>query len=118
MYLRVPLVVPTTHSHAAPNQTVCEVLDRKMIRYIAFDFNPLKAIEARNKGLPVFFGDVCRPELLQNFNVGNAKMVITTISDKHTSNRAILTMRRMYPELKILARAADGEHQKRLQVDV
>lgn len=96
-------------------KVVCEVLDRKLIRYIVFEVNPIKAIEARNRGLPVFYGDVSRPEVLQNFNVGNARLVITTINDRHTSNRAIVTLRRMYPDLKILARAADSDHQKRLQ---
>jgi voltage-gated potassium channel Kch len=54
---------------------VCEVLDRKFVRYIAFDNDPAKAIEARNRGLPVFYGDVSRPEVLQNFHVGDARMV-------------------------------------------
>jgi voltage-gated potassium channel Kch len=55
-------------------KVVCEVLDRKFIRYIVFEVNPSKVIDARNRGLPVFFGDVSRPEVLQNFNVGNAKV--------------------------------------------
>jgi voltage-gated potassium channel Kch len=35
---------------------VCDMLDRKMIRYIVLDSSPQKAIEARSKGLPVFYG--------------------------------------------------------------
>jgi monovalent cation:H+ antiporter-2, CPA2 family len=35
---------------------VCDMLDRKFIRYIVLESSPQKAIEARNKGLPVFFG--------------------------------------------------------------
>jgi Kef-type K+ transport system membrane component KefB/voltage-gated potassium channel Kch len=96
-------------------KVVCEVLDRKFIRYVVFEVNPSKVIEARNRGLPVFFGDVSRPEVLQNFNVGNAKMVITALSDRHASNVAILTLKRLYPGLPILARAVDVDHQKRLQ---
>lgn len=42
-------------------------------------------------------------------------MVITALSERHTSNVAILTLRRLYPTLPILARAVDTEHQKRLQ---
>ena len=55
-------------------KVVCEALDRKFIRYVVFEVNPSKVIEARNRGLPGFFGDVSRPEVLQNFNVGNAKV--------------------------------------------
>ncbi len=37
-------------------QMICDMLDRKFIRYIVLENSPQKAIEARNKGLPVFFG--------------------------------------------------------------
>jgi S-adenosylhomocysteine hydrolase len=36
---------------------VCDMLDRKLVRYLAFDYSPQKAVEARQKGLPVFFGE-------------------------------------------------------------
>lgn len=37
---------------------VCELLDKKFIKYVALDNSPQRAFDARNKGLPVFFG-VC-----------------------------------------------------------
>ena len=36
---------------------VCDMLDRMPVRYIALDSSPIKAIEARGKGLPVFYGE-------------------------------------------------------------
>jgi hypothetical protein len=35
---------------------VCNMLDRLPVRYIALDSSPGIAIEARGKGLPVFYG--------------------------------------------------------------
>ncbi len=35
---------------------VCEMLDQNLVRYVAIDKRPEKAVEARSKGLPVFFG--------------------------------------------------------------
>jgi voltage-gated potassium channel Kch len=35
---------------------VCEMLDKMLVKYIVLDNSPQKAFEARNKGLPVFFG--------------------------------------------------------------
>lgn len=35
---------------------IADMLDRKFIRYIALDNSPQKAIAARNKGLPVYYG--------------------------------------------------------------
>jgi voltage-gated potassium channel Kch len=62
----------------------------------------------------VFYGDVSRPEVLQSFNVGNAKMIVTAMSDKATTNKAVETLKRLYPHIPILARASDAKHQKKL----
>jgi CPA2 family monovalent cation:H+ antiporter-2 len=61
-------------------KTVCDLLDRKFVKYVGIEIDPNKAIQARNKGLPVFFGDIGRPEVAQAFNVANAKAVICTVS--------------------------------------
>jgi len=42
---------------------VCDLLDAKFIKYVGLEVNPNKAIQARNKGLPVFYGDIGRPEV-------------------------------------------------------
>lgn len=52
---------------------ICEMLDKKLIPYIVVDGSPVTAIEARNKGLPVFYG---------MFIVVTYKIVLCTISDK------------------------------------
>ena len=94
-------------------------------RYIALDSSPVKAIEARGKGLPVFYGeankvfvtisysqlkfyrmssisktylalvtlthvplgDINRPEVLKNFDVGEAKACVFTIDDMAATNK-------------------------------
>ena len=93
---------------------VCELLDKKFIPYIAFDIDPAKVIEARNRGLPVFFGDVGRPEVLKSFHVENARAAVVTTNDKSATNRAVMTLRKLYSDLNIYARAIDLSHQKRL----
>ena len=35
---------------------VCDILDKKFIRYIAIDRSAQRVADARSKGLPVFFG--------------------------------------------------------------
>lgn len=94
---------------------VCDLLDRKFYRYVGLETNPNKAIQARNKGLPVFYGDIGRPEVLEAFNVGSAKCVIVCISDKQQANRVVIAIRRLYPEIKIFCRAKDADHAERLQ---
>jgi voltage-gated potassium channel Kch len=94
---------------------VCDLLDKKFIPYVAFELDPGKAMEARQRGLPVFYGDVTRPEVLRSFNVGKAKSVISTISDIKGANKAVVNIRREFRDLPMFARAKDAAHQKRLQ---
>lgn len=97
-------------------QSVCELLDAKLVRYMAFDMNPGKVIEARNKGLPVFFGDACRPEVLKAAGIKTPKAVVVTLDDKHGASKAVNALRREYPTIQIFVRAKDAKHQKMLQL--
>ena len=94
---------------------VCDLLNTKFIKFIGLELNPEKAIQARNQGLPVFYGDVGRSEVAHAFNIGQARAVILTIADKQEATRAVISLRRQYPNLKIFARAKDKEHAQRLQ---
>jgi len=97
-------------------QSVCDLLDARLIRYMAFDLSPVKVMEARNKGLPVFFGDACRPEVLKAAGIKNPKAVIVTLDDQNGANRAVNALRREYPNIQIFVRAKDAKHQKKLQL--
>jgi CPA2 family monovalent cation:H+ antiporter-2 len=96
-------------------KVVCDLLDRKFIKYVGLDIDPNKAIQARNAGLPVFYGDIGRQEVAEAFNVGKAKAVIVCIANRAQANRCVIALRRWYPNLKIFARAADADHANRLQ---
>jgi len=97
-------------------QSICEMLNARLIRYVAFDMSPSRVIEARNKGLPVFFGDACRPEVLEAAGVSRAKAVVITLDDPVAASRAVQSLRREYPDLQIFVRARDAKHQQALQL--
>ena len=59
-------------------QAVAELLTAKLVRYKAFDMDPYRVAEARELGLPVFFGDATRPEVLQAF-MKEAKAAISGV---------------------------------------
>lgn len=101
--------------YGAVGKVVCDLLDRKLIKYVGIDIDPNKAIQARNAGLPVFYGDIGRQEVAEAFNVGKAKAVIVCISDQAQANRAVIALRRWFPDLKIFCRAKDKDHAYRLQ---
>eukprot|EP00177_Eucheuma_denticulatum_P003708 GFKZ01006709.1.p1 GENE.GFKZ01006709.1~~GFKZ01006709.1.p1 ORF type:complete len:849 (-),score=121.05 GFKZ01006709.1:2059-4605(-) len=96
-------------------QSVCEMLDVKLVRYMAFDMSPTRVIEARNKGLPVFFGDACRPEVLRSAGVERARAVVVTLDEPEQALRAVRNIRREFGSVKVFCRARDRKHQKLLQ---
>jgi len=101
--------------YGAVGKMVCDLLDKKFIKYLCFDIDPKKTIEARNKGLPVFYGDVSRPAVLEAFHVGDARAVIITTTDVRGTNRIALTLRKEFPNLKIFVRARNMQHRDRLK---
>jgi monovalent cation:proton antiporter-2 (CPA2) family protein len=78
--------------YGAVGKVVCDMLDRKLIRYECLDLEPKKAIQARNKGLPIFFGNIGRPEVAEAFGVKKAKAVILCISDQAQCTRAAIVL--------------------------
>jgi hypothetical protein len=96
-------------------KVVCDLLDTKLMKYVGLELNPNKAIQARNLGLPVFYGDIGRQEVAHAFNVGKAKAAIVCVAEKQQCNRICIALRRWYPDLKIFARAKDQDHAERLQ---
>ena len=94
---------------------VCDLLDEKFIKYVGLEVDPNKAIQARNRGLPVFYGDISRPEVGSAFGVNKASAVILTTSEPIATNRAVISLRRNNPDIKIFARAKDEVHKNRLQ---
>lgn len=101
--------------YGAVGKVVCDLLDRKLVKYVGIEIDPKKAIEARNAGLPVFYGDIGRQDVAEAFNVGKAKAVVVCISDRDQANRAVISLRRFYPDVKIFSRARDRDHANRLQ---
>lgn len=95
-------------------KVVCEMLDEKLVDYICFDLDVKRATEAREKGKPVFFGDLGRPEVLEYFRVGSAKLVVVAVDGIKATNRVVVALRKLYPDLEIIARATNKDHQRRL----
>ena len=78
---------------------MCELLTKKLVRYKAFDMDPYRVAEARKSGLPVFYGDARRLDVIQAFIKEQEKaasaIVITLDSEKDctTAVRALRTAR-------------------------
>lgn len=67
----------------------------------------------RTRGLPVFYGDVTRPEVLNAFNVGKAKAVICTLAEVKGTNTAVVNLRREFPDLPVRATSQERVERSR-----
>lgn len=60
-------------------------------------------------------GDANRPEMLKHFNVGKAKVCIVTFDEIAMINKAVVKLRKSYPDLPIVVRAKNDKHRQRLE---
>jgi len=98
-------------------QAVCDLLTSKLVRYKAFDMDPYRVAESREKGLPVFYGDARRPDVLQAFlkeEERTISSVVITLDNEKDCTKAVRALKRLYPEMPIFVRATDEKHRRKL----
>jgi Kef-type K+ transport system membrane component KefB/voltage-gated potassium channel Kch len=59
----------------------------------------------RSLGIPVFYGDANRPDMLQIAGAATAKVLVVALRDEATTLQIVGNARRHYPHLKIFIRA-------------
>lgn len=59
----------------------------------------------RTLGVPIFYGDASRPELLTIAGAANAKMLVIALKDPATTLKIVKNARRHHPHLQIFIRA-------------
>ena len=55
------------------------MLHASNIPIIVFDTNPLRVRQGKKDGLPVYYGDISSPELMQAVHCENASLVLLTL---------------------------------------
>jgi len=87
--------------------TVGTILGSSGIHYIAFDSDARLVDKWRTEGHPVFFGDICNPDLLGSAALQSVELVVLTIEDGASAVRAATLIRTMAPHITIVARAGN-----------
>lgn len=88
-------------------QTIAKLLSAENIPYIAIDAQVSTVLRARKIGLPVYYGDGSRREMLQAIGVERARAAIITLNDALAAERAVRGMRDADRSLPVIARARD-----------
>jgi len=95
-------------------QTLGLLLDSRFIRYVALDLNAELVAEARRRGLPVFYGDASRADVLKAAGIERAQMAVSTLDDPELASRAVHVLRRLRTSMPIIVRAHDASDCERL----
>ena len=96
-------------------QIVARILRAQKIPFIALETS-VDAIEMTRmfEQVPVFYGDPLRQEVLHAAKVGEAEYFIITIDDPEAAIHTAERVKRLYPHLKVLARARNRQHVHKL----
>jgi len=94
--------------------TIAVLLHSSGVPFLAFDTDAKRVAQGRADGHPVSYGDVSDPELLTAIHVERAALVVITVDKPTTALRAITFLRKMCPQVPIIARARDLETSTRL----
>lgn len=78
-----------------------EILSMADRAYVALDSDAAVVEAGRAEGLPVYFGDACKPEVLKSAGAENAQVIVITLNDIEATATLVATMRKTFLE-KIL----------------
>jgi CPA2 family monovalent cation:H+ antiporter-2 len=96
-------------------QTVADMLARERIAYVAIDMDATQIWKSRQKGLPAYFGNVTRPDVLTNVGAMHASAVLLTLEGREDARLSVTALQKMRKKLPIIARASDPAHAKELR---
>jgi glutathione-regulated potassium-efflux system protein KefB len=91
-------------------QIVARLLVAQKIPFVALETDAEQVDFMRRFGNTIYYGDPARPELLRAAGAAHARIFINAIDDVESSLRTVRVVRRLYPDLKVFARAHDRRH--------
>ncbi len=97
-------------------QTVAALLTAQKVPYVALDLNPLATSSRRQAGMPVYYGDVERAEVLEHLGIAKAVALVLTIDTPQTAKRALAVIRARWPDIPVFVRAHDSSHSRELEI--
>jgi len=95
-------------------QIVSRILRAQKIPFTALESSVEQVELVRRLNSNIYFGDSSRPELLRAAGIEKAEVFVLTSDNPETSLRTARMVKRLYPHLKIVARARNRQHAFRL----
>lgn len=96
-------------------QIVARLLAARGVPYLAIDLDMRRVTEERGRGIPLYYGDASRREMLHAAGSARAQAVVVTLDQADAAERIVALLRQDHPDLTIIARGRDAEHGRKLQ---
>ena len=96
-------------------QTVARVLSTCGVSYVALDLDQARVTRGRREGLPLYYGDATRVDVLEAVGVERARAAVITVDRAAEASRTVEALHHRMPELPILVRSHDLRHARKLE---
>ena len=93
---------------------VSQMLTEHGVDHVITDYYASAVVNARNDGMPAYFGDAKNADFLERCGIKTAQAVIVTINGQAEIDEVVDVARRLNPNLQIIARAKDASHARHL----
>jgi CPA2 family monovalent cation:H+ antiporter-2 len=97
-------------------QQLAKLLTSQGISYIAFENDARLVSKLHRQGVPVYFGNAARPELLRRVHAGEAQAIVLTMDHPSSALQAVRGIRREFPHVRLFARSRDEKHARALKL--
>ncbi len=87
--------------------TLADILERKMLPYVAIDKDVSHVSKLREEGYPVIYGNARRIDLWRRLHGDHAKAIVITIDDHEVSEAVLHSLRKEWPLVPIIVRVED-----------
>jgi len=96
-------------------QQLGKLLAAQGIPFVAFENDARLVAQLRADGLPVWFGNAARPELLRRVHAGDAPAIVLTMDQPAAALQAVRGIRREFPHVQLFVRSRDERHARILR---
>jgi len=96
-------------------QHLAKLLAAQGIPYVAFENDAKLVSQLHADGVPVYFGNAARPELLRRVHADEAPAIVLTMDHPASAMQAVRGIRREFPHVRLYARSRDEKHARALK---
>ncbi|MGX4643414.1 cation:proton antiporter domain-containing protein [Massilia sp. SYSU DXS3249] len=96
-------------------QQLAKLLSAQNIPFIAFENDATLVSKLHALGMPVFFGNASRPELLRLLHADDAPAIVLTMDNPASALQSVHAIRRDFPKVPVFVRSRDEKHARSLR---